>query len=44
MVAHLIGNFGINLTLAYYFTIELQTGVVGIWYAKVAMEVFLMLA
>lgn len=44
VIAHLIGNFGINLTLAYYFTMECDTGVVGIWYAKVIMEVFLVLA
>jgi Na+-driven multidrug efflux pump len=44
VIAHLIGNFGINLSLMYYLCKVREVGPVGILISKVVMEVFLVIS
>ena len=38
---HLVGNWGLNLCMQYYFLVLNDYGIFGIWYSKIIMESFI---
>ena len=41
---NIVGHWCINMTLMYFFAFYLKLGLVGLWYSKLVLEIYIFLA